>query len=282
VNRSDLSVTVKNGYVSLKGEVHHAMAVTKAKRAAWVPGVIDVDASHLDVLWSSGSSMEADGGTSDVSDSDIHDAINERLNSDSGMSPFPIDISVSEGIVTLSGTVTRLTDKRRAEQLTSQIKGVRRVKNFIKVRVNNPASDSELAKTVRAVLDADPFIDRSALEISAWHGAVYLSGWVDFRFNKNRIEKMASRVHGVTGVANHLQVKHAEKKSDDWEMRQDIQDQLWWSPFVDEQGIEVRVLDGVATLLGTVDSLFEKRMAEKNAYEGGARRVKNQVTVQVS
>lgn len=37
--------------------------------------------------------------------------------------------------------------------------------------------------------------------------------------------------------------------------------------------------DGVATLVGVVDSLRERRMATENAYEGGAKKVRNLLRV---
>jgi hypothetical protein len=39
--------------------------------------------------------------------------------------------------------------------------------------------------------------------------------------------------------------------------------------------ISVAVKDGVATLVGVVDNLRDRRIATKNAYEGGAREVRN-------
>jgi osmotically-inducible protein OsmY len=49
-----------------------------------------------------------------------------------------------------------------------------------------------------------------------------------------------------------------------------IEDQLWWSPFVDANEVTVEVEDGVATLSGTADSWSERGAARDNAYDGGA------------
>lgn len=48
---------------------------------------------------------------------------------------------------------------------------------------------------------------------------------------------------------------------------------------MDEDNISVSVADGVATLTGEVDTLRARRIATQNAYEGGARRVRNRLKV---
>ena len=66
---------------------------------------------------------------------------------------------------------------------------------------------------------------------------------------------------------------------DDWEIAQDIKNELWWSRFVDKDHIAVSVLDGVATLTGEVDSLRERHAVTANAYEGCAKQVCNRLKV---
>jgi osmotically-inducible protein OsmY len=63
----------------------------------------------------------------------------------------------------------------------------------------------------------------------------------------------------------------------DGEIKEEIKDELFWSPFVDADQVFVRVEEGVATLTGTVDSWTEYNAATENAYEGGATKVNNQL-----
>jgi osmotically-inducible protein OsmY len=65
----------------------------------------------------------------------------------------------------------------------------------------------------------------------------------------------------------------------DWELRDDVREQLAWSPFTDAEDISISVNDGVVTLTGQVDSRMEKGAAEDNAYQAGATRVRNQLVV---
>jgi osmotically-inducible protein OsmY len=74
--------------------------------------------------------------------------------------------------------------------------------------------------------------------------------------------------------------KPAYSGSSDFRIAQEIRDQLFWSPFVDDTDITVSVDDGEATLTGTVDSYMEYGAAQDNAYEGGAIFVDNDLVVE--
>jgi osmotically-inducible protein OsmY len=65
----------------------------------------------------------------------------------------------------------------------------------------------------------------------------------------------------------------------DLEIKDDIQDELFWSPFADADEVKVSVDNGVATLTGTVDSWNEFFSAAENAREGGATSVINKLKV---
>ncbi|MCB0545732.1 MAG: BON domain-containing protein, partial [Saprospiraceae bacterium] len=56
----------------------------------------------------------------------------------------------------------------------------------------------------------------------------------------------------------------------DAQIKENIEDELWWSPFVNESDVTVTVLGKVATLTGSIDSWRERNAAIENAYEGGA------------
>jgi osmotically-inducible protein OsmY len=65
----------------------------------------------------------------------------------------------------------------------------------------------------------------------------------------------------------------------DFQIERDIEDELFWSPFVDADEVTVEVTEGVATLTGTVDTRNERAWAAENAREGGAVSVRNQLAV---
>jgi hypothetical protein len=54
-----------------------------------------------------------------------------------------------------------------------------------------------------------------------------------------------------------------------------VKRELWWSPFVDSDDINVTVEKGAVTLTGKVDSWPEYQIAAENAFQGGATWVYN-------
>ena len=67
---------------------------------------------------------------------------------------------------------------------------------------------------------------------------------------------------------------------DDAALQSAVRNELWWSPFVDEDEVEITVQGGTVTLRGTVDTFAERRAAQENAFEAGAVIVANELVVE--
>lgn len=65
----------------------------------------------------------------------------------------------------------------------------------------------------------------------------------------------------------------------DREIRRSIEGQFFGDPFLNAFDVEVEVQNGVVTLSGRVDNSEDRRRAEANAYQAGARRVINYIKV---
>lgn len=68
------------------------------------------------------------------SDSRIEEDVNDRLTDDPYIDASDIQVSVKDNEVTLSGTILRRQDKRRAEDLAELVSGVTHVQNNLRVR----------------------------------------------------------------------------------------------------------------------------------------------------
>jgi osmotically-inducible protein OsmY len=166
--------------------------------------------------------------------------------------------------------------------------------------------DDELESLVGKAFARDPYVERFNIQVNAIDGTIYLTGVVDSFFDKARVEDLASTTVGVMEVKNHLDVLDAvtlwgteplmsdfsptdygwygprrpDTSKSDEQIRSDIENHLWWSTQVDSDQVAVAVEDGVATLTGTVDSWRERDAATKNAYDGGAVLVRNELRVE--
>lgn len=273
-----IDVEVKNGKVTLSGTVGSLQEKTQAGIDSWVAGVKSFDNDDLEIKWWARDDMVRMSTTVSRTDEEIKNAVEDAFLYDPRVLSFNPSVEVSNGTVTLSGVVENLKAKRSAEKDARNTLGVWRVKNHLKIRQDVPGND-ELEKRVATALLNDPYVERYDVTVNAYNGWVYLSGDVNTSFEKNHAERITEGVKGVVGVDNNLEYDYLWTWKPDWEIREDVKDQFQWSVFVDEDDINVSVDNGVVTLTGTVGSWSEKDDAAKNAYQGGAKDVKNNLVV---
>ncbi len=299
-----INVSVNDGSVKLSGNVGSAAEKRLAIHDAWVAGVHSVNADDLIVSeWARDPKLRKGKYTSRSTD-EIQQAINDAMLYDPRVMSFNVQVDVVGSTVSLRGTVDNLKAKRAAEQNARHTVGVSHVSNRLKVRSEDALSDSEIAERVRRSLVRDPFVERFEVTVSVIDGTAYLYGVVDSTFEKNQADEVASRVTGVSAVNNYLTVERDvaylydpyvddtfvnqvdlsefERPNPlltDSEIKRSIDDELWWSPFVNANQVDVNVENGIATLTGTVNTFAERRYATENAYEGGATLVDNDLDV---
>lgn len=279
LTNDDLNVEVQDSVVKLSGTVGSALEKTRATADAYVLGVKSVENKNLQVDWWALEHMRRTSYPNRT-DEEIKRAVKDAFLYDPRVWSFNPLVTVRYGVVTLTGVVDNLKAKIAAERDAENTVGVKVVKNYLKVRPVSIIPDATIAQNIRSGFSIDPLIERIEIRTSVHNGIVYLHGTVDTYSEKWRAQDIASRTNGVIEVKNHLVVDDYWNWVADWEIKDDIENQLWWSPFVDANEVNVSVEDGVATLKGTVDSYFERSMAVENALEGGARSVIDDMIVE--
>lgn len=303
-----INVKVSDQVVTLTGTVGSAAEKSRATVDAWVTGVDQVRNDGLEIeSWARDERFRKNKYIA-KSDEAVRSAIKDAFVYDPRVNMFDIDVSVNNGRVTLKGSVNNLRAKRSAEQDARNTVGVFSVHNLISVRPDDVPSDQKIQSNVAQALEQDTYVDREEITVTVVDQVAYLTGTVDSYFEKAQADEVASGILGVTDVKNHLNVQNEyapltyspylgtgaypygyswyhyprdlTPKNTDWEIAESIRSELWWSPFVDSDDVTVTVDDGVATLIGTVDTWSEKNAARENAYEGGATAVKNKLRVE--
>lgn len=136
--------------------------------------------------------------------------------------------------------------------------------------------DLDLRKDIISDLSRSPFVEGENITVSVNHGIATLGGTVEDRSAMIDAVEIAYDA-GAMRVRNQLHPQTIEDRPwaemRDREIREEIEEELWWSPYVNEERINVRVQDGVAILHGTVENREEIADAVENAYEAGAKRV---------
>lgn len=305
VTGRDVDVRVTNGRVTLSGQVGSAAEKRRARNLAWVSGVRSVDDHALEVRRRDANDDRVRSDALVIkSESELRDAIHDALLYDPRVESFNITPVVEGSAVTLRGVVDNLKAKRAAARDARNTVGVSHVENQLQVQPRNPRSDARIEADIRGALARDVIVESYDVIVDVQDGTARLYGSVNSNYEKAQADDIAARVQGVKQVENNLTVDYghvlgydpytydwyaddyvwypfgwANDDTSDAEIREEIHDELWWSPFVDADEVNVAVHDGVATLTGQVDSWSESRSAVENAYEGGAAVVHNRLTV---
>lgn len=300
-----INVAVADDVVTLSGTVGSLAEKNRAWADAWVAGVERVDNAGLEVKW--WAKDEDLRGSKYVikSDGEIQRAVEDALLVDPRVSSFDVTAKVQNRKVTLTGTVSSLKAKSAAEALAQNTTGVFGVDNRIEVQAPKPTDARTLQRRIEDTLLLNPITESYEIDVAVKDGAVTLKGDVDSFAEKAEAEDVVGTFAGVSGIENDLTVKNpvaivyqmyaypyyphvvswapfrpAKPLKSDSEIRDDIGDELFWSPFVDREEVQLEVKNGVATLTGTVDSWHERRSAVENAFEGGAVAVKDNLKVE--
>lgn len=196
IDSSNITVTVTDGVVYLEGTVPtYTQKIIAAEDARRIKGVVDV-VNNLQVvpprIWT---------------DEEIRDIIRRNLDRDVRISdPSKIHVTVSAGVVTLTGTVPSYSQKVAAAEDAWAAPGVIDVINDIVVSPARVRTDAEIEADVRRVLDTDPDINAARIQVSVVNGVVYLRGAVPTYYQIEEAEEDAWSVPGVVNVVNELTV----------------------------------------------------------------------------
>ena len=120
-------------------------------------------------------------------------------------------------------------------------------------------TDTQLHDAVRRQLDWEPELSAHDIAVTASDGVIALTGFVNSYAEKLAAEQTVKRVRGVRGVANDIQVKSGDERTD-LEIATDAVHALQTHTSVPNR-ITVTVRSGFLTLEGTVEWMYQKTAA---------------------
>jgi osmotically-inducible protein OsmY len=303
VDHTDIIVEVEDGEVDLTGSVGSTTERDRAYMDAWVAGVKEVDISGLEVAQADTQKAEE----TPLTETEILAAVETELFYDPSVPEEDVDVVVDDGTVRLYGTVESLSAKQSAAATARLVEGVDEVANLVTVAPGGERpTDEELEEKVEAAITRDEAVSGLDVTPTARNGVVVLHGEVENIYQKSRAANIAAQVRGVREVENELLVSGEGPYPDpyrDWndytdydydyftytrrmpekpdaELLEDVRDELFWSPFVDSDEVNVTVEQGEVTLTGTVDDWAERVSATNQAFDAGAVWVDNQLEVE--
>lgn len=198
----------------------------------------------------------------------IRQDVFDELSWDERVDPRDLDVEVSDGTVTLRGTVPSFYVHDAAIADASFVPGVRNVRDEIAVvypTTTSPPDDDELTANARSVLGWSPDIQSGTVEVSVQEGIACLRGEVPTFWQKRRAEDLMMGLAGVVRVDNQIEVVPAQAAADEV-TAEAVRRALQRNTIVDESRLDVRVNNGLVELSGLVPSLAARRAAQESAY----------------
>jgi hyperosmotically inducible periplasmic protein len=243
-------------------------------------------------IWNAVSSV---GGAS--SDAATSARVRTALNFSKGVSPYPITVDTSGGVVTLTGTVPSQEAKALAGSIAHDTEGVKDVKNEIAVNAEIPMSadaarvfDLDIRAEVETGLARSPELKDQKIAVAVNKRVVTLSGSVDTSVQKTGAEQVARAVDGVESVDNQIQAKNTEPvpdpastakpPEDDTTLSKRVEFEMFRTEAIDLAEVKVAASKGEVTITGSVPTKAERLLAERIARDvAGVTGVVNQLSV---
>ncbi len=212
-------------------------------------------------------------------DSQLQLDVMEELKWEPGVNHEHIGVSVTDGVVALSGTVGSYAEKLLAEKTVRRVKGVRAVAEELEVRYNwqPKTSDAEIAKRVADILDWDPLVPKDRISVAVEDGAVKLSGKVEWNYQRNLALEDAGKISGVVRIDNWIEVAPPVSTSD---IRERIEKAFERNADLEAEKIHVQATGGTVTLTGEVSSWNKRNLAEHAAWAApGVAQIEDKLVV---
>jgi osmotically-inducible protein OsmY len=197
VDETEVGVEVDNGVVTLTGTVSSwAKRVAAQEAARRVIGVLDV-ANDIGV--------KVPGGLTRT-DTEIAQAVRHALAWDVLVPDDKISSMVSDGWVTLDGTVERWSQRDDAERAVRNLTGVKNVVNNITVKPTKPVTE-DIRKAIEQALERRAEREARRIRVDVRDGIATLTGSVHSWAERKSVVAAARFTPGVRDVQDHLRTE---------------------------------------------------------------------------
>ena len=200
-----------------------------------------------------------------------------------------IKIQSSDGVVTLTGSVSEDSHKTLAQETVAGLPGVKTVNNMLEVQGTPPTSTSDawLTSKVKTTLLFHRNVS-TMTEVNTKEGIVTLHGDAASQAEKDLTTEYVKDVEGVKDVNNEMTVTKTAKKTrtagekiDDASITAQVKMSLLYHRSTSAIKTSVTTKKGIVTLSGKASSAAELKLVTKYANDvNGVKEVKNRMSVE--
>ncbi|TCB96481.1 BON domain-containing protein [Micromonospora zingiberis] len=197
VQPHEIGVTVAEGVVTLTGRVDSYAKKWAAERAAHRVTQVRAVANDVAVRLVTGAER---------TDPEIAGAVEHALQWHAFVPVEQLDVTVSEGWVTLHGEVEWEYQRRAAEESVNRLSGVRGVSNGISVRPATRPDGATLANRIVDALARNRATAAEQVTVRVHGDTVLLGGLVHSMPERAEVERVVWSAPGIREVQNHIAV----------------------------------------------------------------------------
>jgi len=194
VQPNEIGVVVKDGIVTLTGWVDSYLKKMAAQEAAHRVRGVKAVANDIEVRLP---------GFAERTDTDLAAAVLNALRWDAAIPAGKVDVTVSQGWVTLKGEVEHAFQVRDAERAVRRHAGAKGVSNLIVVNRSH-VLPTDLKQQIERALVRNAETDARRITVEMEGGKVILRGTVRSSAEKQAAEETAWSAPGVSEVENSI------------------------------------------------------------------------------
>ena len=195
IDAADIGVSVEDGTVTLTGHVRTYAQKHEAERIAKRVKGVRAIAQEIEVR-PAGSHLTAD-------DEIAKRAVNSLM-WNASVPRDKVQVTVEEGYLTLSGTVSWHYEKAAAEKAVQTLSGVKGVTNLIAIKPT--ASPADVRQRIEGALKRDAELEAQRIQVHVADSKVTLEGRVRNWAEREAAERAAWAAPGVAHVIDHITV----------------------------------------------------------------------------
>lgn len=213
------------------------------------------------------------------SNEDLQKNVVAAINWEPLLQAAEIGVMAIDGVVTLTGSVNTYAKKAEAEQAARNVTGVKTVVENIHV-VCDASEKRTDAQIIMAIVSAFKWhwdIPTEKISVIVENGWVFLTGELEWNYQKEAAKTAISNLIGITGITNNISITNSSK--DIIELK-DIEMAIERNGTINNKDITIDIFDSVVTLRGHVDSWHQKSEAGRIAWNApGVKQVQNDLYV---